>query len=260
VGIPVFTSRLFRHSFVFVNGESGIERPQDLVGRRVGVTDYSITASVWIRGFLWHDYGVTPEQMSWFEGPMDVAGHVVPLAQQRPTNVKIEPIPAGATLSGLLETGELDALVCASVPGVFRRGSQKVRRLFPNYQEVEADYYRRTGIQPIMHTIIVRRSVYERHPWVAHSLYEAFERAKQLAYRWLEDTGAPKTSLIWLQAYTAAEREVFGPDPWPYGFEANRKTLDALVTYLHEQGLAERRVAPEELFAAETLAPVVPAR
>ena len=255
VGLPVFTSRLFRHSFLFINSACGIERPRDLAGRRVGVTDYSITASVWIRGFMQHDYGVAPEQMTWFEGPLDVPGHVVPLARQRPGNVQIQPIPPGATLSGLLEAGELDALVCAAVPDCFRRHSPNVRRMFPNYQEVEADYYRRTGIQPIMHTMVVRRNVYEQHPWVARSLYEAFERSKQMCYRWLEETGAPRTSLIWLQAHAAAEREIFGPDPWPYGVEANRKTLEALVTYAHEQGLAERLVAPEELFAEETLTP-----
>jgi 4,5-dihydroxyphthalate decarboxylase len=220
------------------------------------VTDYSITASVWIRGFLQHDYGVAPEAMEWFEGPLDSPGHVVPLARQRPGNVRIQPVAQGATLSGLLEAGELDALVCAAVPSLFKQHSPKIRRMFPDYQSVEADYYRRTGIQPIMHTVVVRRSVYEQNPWVARSLYEAFEGSKQVCYRWLEETGAPKTSLVWLQAHFEAEKAVFGPDPWPYGVEANRKTLEALVTYVHEQGLAERLVPPEELFAEETLTAV----
>jgi 4,5-dihydroxyphthalate decarboxylase len=256
VGLPVFTSRLFRQSFLFINSECGIERPQDLAGRRVGVTDYSITASVWIRGFLQHDYGVAPEQMSWFEGPMDAPGHVVPLARPRSGNLQMQPILKGATLSGMLEAGELDALVCASVPLCFKQRSPRVRRMFPNYQEVEADYFRRTGILPIMHVMVVRRSVYEQNPWVARTFYEAFERSKKYCYRWLEETGAPKTSLVWLQAHFEAERAILGPDPWPYGVEASRPTLEALVTYMHEQGLADRLVPPEELFAEETLTPV----
>jgi 4,5-dihydroxyphthalate decarboxylase len=253
VGIPVFTSRLFRHSFVFINTEAGIDRPEDLVGRKVGVTDYSITSAVWIRGFLQHDYGVQPEQMQWFVGGLNDAAHVVPLATERPSQVKLQPIPKGATLSDLLAAGELDALVCAGMPDCFRQGAPTVRRLFPNFQEVEADYYRRTGIVPIMHVLVLRRSVYQQHPWIARSLFEAFERSKQHCYRWLQDTGAPKVTLVWLAAHAEAERAIFGPDPWPYGLEQNRPTLEALVTYVHEQGIADRLVPVEELFAEETL-------
>ena len=254
VGIPVFTSRLFRHSFVFVNSQAGIHRPQDLAGRKVGVTDYSITSAVWIRGFLQHDYGVQPQHMQWFVGGLNDAAHVVPLATERPSQVQLQPIPEGATLSRMLVSGELDALVCAGMPDCFKQGASTVRRLFPNFQEVEADYYRRTGIVPIMHVLVLRRSVYEQNPWVARSLYQAFERSKQQCYRWLQDTGAPKVTLVWLAAHAEAERAIFGPDPWHYGLEKNRPTLEALVTYVHEQGLANRRVPPEELFAREVLA------
>ncbi|MPZ13074.1 MAG: ABC transporter substrate-binding protein [Chloroflexi bacterium] len=253
VGIPVYTSRLFRHSFIFVNTESGIARPQDLVGRRVGVTDYSVSAAVWIRGMLAHDYGVAPGQMRWFLGGLNTPGHVVPLATRRPAGVEMAEIPAGATLGGLLESGELDALVSPGLPEVFKRGSPKVRRLFENYQEVEADYFRRTGVVPIMHMLVVRRATYEAHPWVARSLYDAFCEAKRHCLRAIAETGAPKVTLTWLQAYAENERQIFGDDPWPYGFRANRRTIETLTTYVYEQGLAERLVPAESLFARETL-------
>jgi len=253
VGIPVFTSRLFRHSFIFINTDSGIARPGDLVGRRVGTTDYSVSAAVWIRGMLQHDYGVLPSQMRWYLGGLNDTRPVVPLATRRPTDVEIQDIPSDATLGGLLEAGELDAVISPGVPDVIKRGSPKVRRLFQNYPEVEADYFRRTGIVPIMHMVVVRRGVYERDPWVARSLYVAFCAAKRISYRSLGDTGAPRVTLTWLQAWLEKEREVFGDNPWPYGFKPNRKTIEALTTYVQEQGLAERLVPPESLFAEDTL-------
>lgn len=253
VGIPVFTSRLFRHSFIWVNTDAGIAEPKDLIGRKVGVTDYSVSAAVWIRGMLQHEYGVAPEQVRWFLGGLNAPGHVIPLETRRPPKVQIESIPSDASLGSLLEAGELDAVVAPGVLAVFKKGSPRVRRLFPDYPEVEADYYRRTGIVPIMHVVVLRRGVYEQHPWAARSLYEAFGEAKTHAYRMLEETGAPKASLVWLQAHVEAERAIFGPDHWPYGFGPNRKTLEALTTYEYEQGLTDRLVAVEELFAKETL-------
>jgi len=253
VGIPVFTSKVFRHSFIFVNPASGIEVPQDLVGRRVGVTDYTITASLWIRGLLEHDYGVAPDQMHWYLGGLDDPGRLVPLGARLPPSVLIDQIPEGTSLTSLLIDGELDAIVSAGMPRLFTEGSPHIRRLFPNYQEVEADYYRRTGIVPIMHVMVLRRASYEREPRIAATLFKAFDEAKQLCYRRLGETGAPRTTLVWLQAHLDAERAVFGPDFWPYGVEANRKSLEALVTYSYEQGLSERPVAVEELFAPETL-------
>jgi 4,5-dihydroxyphthalate decarboxylase len=152
----------------------------------------------------------------------------------------------------MLEAGELDAVMAPGGLDAFKRGSPQVRRLFPNYQEVEADYFRRTGIVPIMHVVVVRRRIYEEHPWVARSLYQAFSEAKQLCYRRMQDTGAPATTLVWLQAHVEMERAIFGADHWPYGFAANRKTVEALTNYVYEQGLSERLVSVEELFAKET--------
>lgn len=253
IGIPVFTSRLFRHSFIFVNTDAGIEKPQDLVNRRVGVPDYTVTAALWIRGLLQHDYGVAPNQIDWFLGGLNDAAPVRPLATRLPADVRIQPIPEGENLGALLESGRLDAIISPGTPEVFKHGSPKVRRLFPNYPEVEADYYRRTGIVPIMHVVVLRRSVYQEHPWVAQSLMDAFEEAKRRSFRSLQDTGAPRVSLTWLQAHLEAERAVFGDDLWPYGLEPNRKSVEALTQYSYEQGIIERPVGAESLFATETL-------
>jgi 4,5-dihydroxyphthalate decarboxylase len=191
--------------------------------------------------------------MRWFLGGLNEPGHVVPLATRLPADVEIQDIPDGTSLGGLLEAGELDALMSPGLPDVVKRRSPRVRRLFQDYPEVEADYFHRTGIVPIMHVVVIRRGVYERNPWMAPALFEAFCTAKRAAYRSLTETGAPKATLVWLQSYLEREREIFGPDPWPYGFEANRRTVEALATYVHEQGLAERVVPAESLFAPETL-------
>ncbi|MBI4492634.1 MAG: ABC transporter substrate-binding protein [Chloroflexi bacterium] len=253
VAIPAFPSRVYRHSYVFVNTEAGIERPEDLVGRRVGVPEYSMTAAVWVRAFLQHDYGVTANQVRWYVGGLNEQGRTGRISVKLADDIRVEVIPAGTSLGELLEAGQIDALIAPSMPAVVKAGSPRVRRLFPNSQQVEVDYYRRTGLVHLMHTVVIRASIYERHPWVARSLYDAFLRAKQEAYRWIEATGAPKCSLVWLQAYLEAERAIFGPDPWPYGVQANRKSLEALASYVYEQGLSERLVRVEELFAGETL-------
>jgi 4,5-dihydroxyphthalate decarboxylase len=254
VGIPVFPSRVYRHGFVFVGTESGIERPQDLIGRRIGVPEYDMTAAVWVRGVLQHDYGVEAHQLRWFHGGLDRPGRPKRIDVEPPPNIAIEPISPDQCLGEMLDRGDLDAVIAPSIPAVVKGGSPRVRRLFPDHRAVEIDYYRRTGIVHLMHTIVVRREVYERDPWVATSLFDAFSRAKSEAYRRLVETGTPRVSLAWLQAAIELERSVFGPDHWPYGFQANRQSLEALVTYVHEQGLADRRVSAEELFAPETLA------
>jgi 4,5-dihydroxyphthalate decarboxylase len=170
-----------------------------------------------------------------------------------PGNIRLDSISGAASLGEALELGAIDALICASVPEVFKRRSPKVGRLFQNYHELELDYYRRTGLVPIMHTVVIRTPIYDRHPWIARSLYDAFCEAKAQCIRSILETGAPKFSLTFLHAYLEQERAVFGDDHWPYGVEANRKSLEALVSYVHEQGLSERRVPLGELFAAEAL-------
>jgi 4,5-dihydroxyphthalate decarboxylase len=247
VAIPVYPSRSFRHGYFFVNTASGIERPADLVGKRGGVPEYSQTAAVYMRGLLEHEYGVRPGQIEWVQGRADRLGHGLP------PDVRLTPAPAGQELSDLLERGELDFLMTANNPLCFRRGAPNVRRLFPDYKALEQDYYRRTRIFPIMHTVVIRRDVYERDRWVALSLYQAFCAAKDRCYRLLLETGSLKATLAWLQPALEEEQAIMGPDWWSYGAEANRPSLDALLEYVHEQGLSDRRLSIEELFAPSTM-------
>jgi 4,5-dihydroxyphthalate decarboxylase len=247
IAIPAFPSRVFRHGYFFVNTDKKIEQPRDLVGKRGGVPEYSMTAAVYMRGLLQHEYGVMPNQVSWVQGREDRLQHKLP------ADIKLTQAPRGVELGDLLERGELDFLLTANNPLSFRRGSPKVRRLFPNYAELEKDHYRRTKIYPIMHTVVIRREIFERDPWVAMSLYKAFCVAKERAYQLLLETGSPKASFAWLQAMIEEERRIIGPDWFPYGIEANRESLGALLQYTHEQGLTDRLLRIEELFAPSTL-------
>ncbi len=253
IGIPVFTSRLFRHSFIFVNPAGSVKEPRDLIGKRVGIPDYTVTAAVWVRGLLQHDYGVAPNQIDWCQGGLDRPIPVRPLAYRLPEDVKIGPAPEGKALGPMLEAGELDAVISPGLPEAFKRGSPKVRRLFSNYREVELDYYRRTGIVPIMHTLAMRRAIYDANPGLARRLYDAFCTAKRHALAEISETGAPKVTLTWLQEALEREREVFGEDPWPYGFAPNRKTLEAFTAYSYEQGLCQTHVPAETLYATDLL-------
>ena len=233
IAIPVFPSRTFRHSAVYLRQDSPIERPEQLRGRRVGVGDYQMTAAVWVRGLLQHEYGVPPEDIRW------VAGKPI-RAIRPPAGVRLD--FTTESLEDLLERGEIDALVSVMLPKKLGAG---VRRLFEDFRTVEADYYRRTRIFPIMHTLALRRSVYERHPWLAVSLYKAFCTSRDMAARWRYDTDALAVSLPWLIDEIERTREV----AWDYSVEGSRPTLAALVQYLDEQKLARRRMHVEELFA-----------
>ena len=247
IAIPVFPSRVFRHGYFFINTEKGIKSPADLKGKRGGVPEYSMTAAVYMRGLLQHEYGVKPTDVEWVQGRADRLG------RKLPSDLRLTQAPAGTELGDLLERGEIDFMMTANNPLSFRRGSKKVARLFPNYGEVEKDYYRRTKIYPIMHTVVIRRDICDRDPWVALSLYQALCRAKDYSYRMLEDAGSPKASLAWLQPLLEEEREIIGEDWYPYGIEKNRPSIDALLQYTHEHGLTDRRIKLEELFAPSTM-------
>jgi 4,5-dihydroxyphthalate decarboxylase len=247
IAVPVFPSRVFRHGYFFINSKKGIEKPADLKGKRGGVPEYSMTAAVYMRGLLQHEYGVKPADVEWVQGRTDRLG------RKLPPEIRLIQAPAGSELGDLLERGEIDFMMTANNPLSFRRGARTVRRLFPNYKELEQDYYRRTKIYPIMHTVVIRREIYERNPWVALSLYKALCRAKDYSYGLLAETGSPKASLAWLQPLLEEEQVIIGPDWFPYGIEKNRPTIDALLQYTHEHGLTDRRLAIEELFAPSTL-------
>jgi 4,5-dihydroxyphthalate decarboxylase len=247
VAIPVFPSRVFRHGYFFINTQKGIAAPADLKGKRGGVPEYSMTAAVYMRGLLEHEYGVKPSDVEWVQGRTDRLGHKLP------TGVRLTQAPPGTELGDLLERGDIDFMMTANNPLSFRRGAPNVRRLFPNYAEVEKDYYRRTKIYPIMHTLVIRRDVYERDPWVALGLYKAFVRAKAYAQNLVGETGSPKASFAWLQPLIEEEQAIIGADWYPYGIAPNRPSLEALLQYSHEQGLSARRLAIEDLFAPSTL-------
>jgi 4,5-dihydroxyphthalate decarboxylase len=254
IAIPVFPSRFFRHSCIFVSAKSGIRKPEELKGRRIGVPEYQMTAPVWIRGILSDDYGVKVTEVEHFSGGEEEPGRDEKLKLNLPGEIRLRPIGANQTLSRMLADGELDALVTARAPSTFHREPDKVKRLFPNYVEVEKEYYRRTKIFPTMHTVVVRRDVYERDPWVAQSLTKAFTQAKAKSYALYNQTAALPAMVPWLVAELEEARREMGEDWWPYGLEPNRKALETFLRYHHEQGLSKRRFAPEELFARETLA------
>jgi 4,5-dihydroxyphthalate decarboxylase len=253
VAVPVALSKIFRHSCIYLRAGAGITSPADLRGKRVGTTQYGSTAVVFMKGLLQHDYGVGPEEIRWFMGGLDTPTQrpLVPL--NLPDKIRLEFLGDGQTLEGMLEAGELDALFSLIIPASFARGAPHIARLFPNYKEVEQDYYRRTRIFPIMHTVVLREDVYREHPWVARSLYEAFCQARDLAVNGLYDTDALRLSLPWLIDHVEETQRVFGKDFWAYGLEPNRPTLQAIGQYVHEQGLAPRVVSPDELFAPSTV-------
>lgn len=249
--IPIFTSRFFRHHCVFVNANAGIETPQDLRGKRVGVPEYQMTAAVWIRGFLEDDYGVSPSDIRWLQGGLEQTGRVEKLAIQIP-GVEITPIGPDQTLSQMLADGEIDAALGARAPSSF--DGVQVKRLFADPRAVEEEYYRRTGVFPIMHAVVVRKDVLQRMPWVARSLFDAFVESKKLAMDELSQSAALHVMMPWLMLELERSRTLMGPDFWPYGLtENNRKAVETLARYSHSQGLAQRLVPVEELFVPSTL-------
>ena len=248
VALPVFPSRVFRHGMVSINRRSGIKSPKDLEGRRVGVPIYSMSAAVWMRGHLQHDYGVDLSTITWVEGAINHPGpHGHPSLLPLLKPVSIEQNTSGKSLSDLLESGGIDAIVGTGLPDAIHHNPD-IQRLFPDYREVEKDYYKRTKIFPIMHLIALRRDVYEAHPFIASSLFDAMCAAKERARMRMRDLGTLQYMLPWMTADLDELDEVFGGDAWPYGIEPNRPTLEALMTYLTDQGIIKAPMPIEELF------------
>lgn len=252
LAIPVFPSRFFRHSCVFVNARSGIHTPGDLRGKRVGVPEYQMTAAVWVRGIFSDDYGLDPADIEWIQGGLEEPGRV-PFEPVQPPGVSLGFAPAGETLSGMLADGRLDALVTARTPSSFGDGTGRVRRLFEHPWDVEREYFSRTGIFPIMHTVGIKAEVLEADPWVAQTLVKAFEASKDLCLRELSQTSALPVSLPFLTEHATETQRLMGQDHWPYGLEPNRRTLETFVRYLHEQGLIAERTEIAALFAPPTI-------
>ena len=248
VAIPVTLSKIFRHDSIYVRPGANIRTPKDLKGKRVGTTQYGSTGLVFIKGMLQHDHGVAASDIHWFIGGLNAPTQRPLLPLNLPAEIKIDFLPDGKTLEGMMAADELDALFSLYIPESFERGAPHIARLFANHKEIEQDYYRRTGIFPIMHTVVIREDVHARLPWVAKSLYQAFCAARDIAVHGLYDTDALHLSLPFLIDHVEETRRVFGKDFWTYGVEPNRPALEAIGRYVHEQYLSPRQVAPEELF------------
>jgi len=253
IAIPVFPSRAFRHSCIYVHAGSGIRSPRDLIGRRVGCPEFQLTACVWIRGTLADDHGVAVPSVVYVVGGQEEPGRPEKLRLDLPASIGIERIGPDETLASMLARGAIDALYTPRTPSTFLDGRGRVARLFDDFAAIEREYFRRTGIFPIMHVVAIRRDVYERHRWIAQSLQKAFAAAQRETYAALAETAALKTMLPWLTSYVEETRREMGDDFWPYGLDRNRHALSTFLRYSHDQGLAKRLLAPEELFAPETL-------
>ena len=248
VGLPIFTTRKFFHAQILVRRDAGIDKPADLKGKRVGTPEYFTTMLVWMRGLLADEYGVKPSDLSWQLGaqeqPAKEPATIDPVA-----GVTIEAIPSGKTLAGMLADGEIDALFAARPPSCFVRGAANVARMFPDYRAIEQAYYHKTGIFPLMHAVGIRNALVEKHRWLPAALLKAYGAAKDRAVADLEKLSAFSVTLPWVEAEYRATQAVLGPDIWPYGIEANRKAIETLCRYLHEQGFTKRPMTADELFA-----------
>jgi 4,5-dihydroxyphthalate decarboxylase len=252
VGIPAFVSRLFRHSSIYIRTDRGITSPGDLKGKLVGVPEYQMTAALWVRGILEDEYGVRPSDIRWRNGGLEEPGREERTPLSLADGIELESLPVDQTLSQWLKDGKLDALVTAREPSCFLDGAPGIGRLFPDYPAVEAAYFEKTRMFPIMHLIGIRRSIYEKHPWVAVNVYNAFLRAKALAYDELGRIGHLQTTLPWPVAAFDQARAVMGGDFWSYGAQANAAEITAMTRYSHDQGLSQRLLRAEDLFAPST--------
>ena len=257
IALPIFPSRMFRHQSIYINANSGIHSAEDLRGKRIGTPEYSITAGVWQRGFMLDEYGVNVESIEW------VTGAVEPSKTKRqerlkftlPDSIHVTPIPDGQCLSQMLADGEIDALFSATQPSSYK--TDKVLRLFPNFKQVEMDYYKRTKLFPMMHLLVLKRSVYDKDPWIAKSLVKAFAASLDIAYEAITERAALRYMLPWLEDNLQEVRDVMGDRYWEDGFENNKQALQTFLRYSHEQGLAKKLYTPEELFAPSTLSTFV---
>jgi len=250
VGIPAFPSRAFRHSALFVREDDPIDDPSALRGKRIGIPEWTQTATVYVRGFLAEQYGVDLASVSWVQGGVNEPGRVEGIPIDLPEGVRYRSV-SDATLSELLLTGELDAIISAPPPEAFKTGRGGIRRLFRDHRAVEAAHHSDTGIFPIMHVVALRGDVYERDPWVAMNLFTALQAAKRRSLERLTEANTARIPLPWCSSYADEVRETFGHDFWPYGIEPNRPTLEAFLRYAHDQRVTARRLQIEELFAPE---------
>lgn len=241
--IPVFLHRRFRHGFIFLNATKGITQPKDLIGKRVGLRNFQATANLWIRGILEHEHGVPHRSIEWLKQDDEEVDWTPP------RDLRIQRVAPGKNVEKMLVEGELDALVHPELIQPILDKDTRVTRLFPNYRDMEMDYFKRTGIFPIMHTTAIKQEIVDKHPWVPINLLQAFQASKKIAYQRMENPRI--VPLAWFRHFLEEQEEILGTDPWPYGLtEINRKNLETLMQYSQEQGLLGRKMALEELFVA----------
>ena len=253
IAIPVFPSRAFRHTSIYVRTDRGIERPQDLKGKRIGVPEYQLTANVWVRLFLEEDYGVKASDVTWVRGGYEDATRVEKISLRLPDDVRLETAPQGRTISDLLAEGEVDAVIGPRAPSCFDRGHPKVKYLFEDPHKTATDWYARTKLFPIMHTLGIRKTIAERHPWLPGALLKAFEKSKALALARLSDTSATKVTLPFVEDQLGAARKLMGTDFWAYGFAKNEHVVNRFLERHHAEALSSRRLEACELFHPATL-------
>jgi len=252
VGVPIFPSRAFRHSAIYVRTDRGITRPEDLKGKRIGVPEYQVTANVWVRAMLEDDHGIRPSDVTWVRGGYEQPGRIEKIALRLPSDVRIEDAPAGVTISGLLADGGIDALIGPRAPSCFDADHPQVRWLYDDPAAAASAWFRRTRIFPIMHIVGVRRTLAERHPWLPAAVMKAFEQAKTRALAKLNDVAATKVTLPFVEEQLRAARRLMGDDFWSYGLGANRHVLETFLQRHHAEGLSPRLLTPEDLFHPST--------
>jgi 4,5-dihydroxyphthalate decarboxylase len=252
IAVPVFPSRAFRHTSVYVRTDR-IKSAADLRGRRIGVPEYQLTANIWVRMFLEEDYGIRPSDVTWVRGGYEQPGRIEKISLSLPADVVMENAGPDETISALLGSGRLDAVIGPRAPSCFERGHPDVGYLFADPQATATDWYRRTGLFPIMHTLGIRRSLADQHPWLPVAVFKAFERSKAIALARLGDTSAAKVTLPFVEDQLRAAQRLMGADFWSYGLEPNRAVLARFLGRHHAEGLSARLLSPEDLFHSASL-------
>jgi 4,5-dihydroxyphthalate decarboxylase len=252
VGVPVFPSRAFRHNSIYIRTDRGIAKPEDLKGKRIGVPEYQVTANVWTRAVLEDEHGVSPSDVTWVRGGYEQPGRIEKIAVKLPPDVQVEDAPENATISGMLASGDIDAVIGPRAPSCFTNGHPKVAWLFPDPAAAAAAWFRKSRIFPIMHILGLRRSLAEQHPWLPAAAMKAFAQSKARAMAKLADNSATKVTLPFVDEQLLAARRLMGEDFWSYGLEANRHVLEVFLRRHHAEGLSSRMLSPEELFHPST--------
>jgi 4,5-dihydroxyphthalate decarboxylase len=252
IAIPVFLSRSFRHSSIYIRTDRKIEQPSDLAGKTIGIEQYQQTVGLWVRGVLGDEYGVRTQDVSWVNGGLEQPGGGERVALTLPEGISLRAAPKDATLNGLLAEGRLDAVIATRPPSCVEAGHPQIARLFPHYRQAETAYFTRTRMFPIMHCVVIRRSLVERHPWLSVEVFRAFAAAKAAAIKDLFLMNIARVSLAWIAEDAAATRKVLGDNMWSYGLKAGRHEIEAMLRYARNDGLTARDLTPEDVFHPST--------